>query len=76
MNEQLFIGFFLRLYFRFCLQVYAEAIGSRIEPAEYAVAIKQTEVEIDVKKLPAQNPHLKGNLQTEPEIQSEKEANK
>ena len=43
-------------------QVYAEAIGSRIEPAEYAVAVKQTEVELDVNKLPAQNPDIKGNL--------------
>ena len=44
-------------------QVYAEAIGSKIEPAEYAVAIKQTEIEMDVAKLPAQNPDIKGNLQ-------------
>jgi membrane protein len=43
-------------------QVYAEAIGSRIEPAEYAVAVKQTEVEMEVTKLPAQNPDIKGNL--------------
>jgi membrane protein len=43
-------------------QVYAEAIGSRIEPAEYAVSVKQTEVERDVKILPAQNPQIKGQL--------------
>ncbi|RFZ82820.1 YihY/virulence factor BrkB family protein [Mucilaginibacter terrenus] len=43
-------------------QVYAEAIGSHIEPAEYAVHIQQTEVERDVKQLPPQNPELKGNL--------------
>jgi membrane protein len=43
-------------------QVYAEAIGSKIEPAEYAVAIKQTEVEMEVSKLPAQNPDIKDNL--------------
>jgi membrane protein len=43
-------------------QVYAEARGSRIEPAEYAVAVKQTEVEMEVTKLPAQNPDIKGNL--------------
>jgi membrane protein len=43
-------------------QVYAEAIGSRIEPAEYAVHIQQTEVEKTVATLPAQNPELKGNL--------------
>ena len=40
-------------------QVYAEAKGSRIEPAEYAVAVKQTEVEMVVNKLPLQNPDLK-----------------
>ena len=40
-------------------QVYAEAKGSRIEPAEYAVAVKQTEVEMVVTKLPLQNPDLK-----------------
>ncbi|HEY0244153.1 MAG TPA: YihY/virulence factor BrkB family protein, partial [Mucilaginibacter sp.] len=46
-------------------QVYAEAIGSRIEPAEYAVYIQQTEVESDVKSLPAQNPNIKGQLAKE-----------
>jgi len=43
-------------------QVYAEARGSHIEPAEYAVHILQTEVEHKVKELPPQNPELKGNL--------------
>jgi membrane protein len=43
-------------------QVYAEAVGSHIEPADYAVHIQQTEVERTVKQLPAQNPELKGNL--------------
>lgn len=43
-------------------QVYAEAIGSRIEPAEYAVYVRQTEVEAVVKSMPAQNPELKGQL--------------
>ncbi len=43
-------------------QVYAEASGSRIEPAEYAVAVKQTEVEMEVNKLPPQNPEIKDNL--------------
>ena len=43
-------------------QVYAEASGSRIEPAEYAVAVKQTEVEMEVTKLPAQNPDIKDKL--------------
>ncbi len=43
-------------------QVYAEAIGSRIEPAEYAVYVKQTEVEAVVKSLPPQNPQIKGEL--------------
>ncbi|WP_374948563.1 YihY/virulence factor BrkB family protein [Mucilaginibacter sp.] len=46
-------------------QVYAEAIGSHIEPAEYAVHIQQTEVERTVSTLPAQNPELKGNLKCE-----------
>src|SRR5476651_2693641 len=36
-------------------QVYAEALGSKIEPAEYAVSVKQTEVETEVKCLPAQH---------------------
>jgi membrane protein len=44
-------------------QVYAEAIGSHIEPAEYAVHVRQTEVESVVKALPPQNPDLKGKLQ-------------
>jgi membrane protein len=43
-------------------QVYAEAMGSRIEPAEYAVYVRHTEVEHVVKKLPTQNPELQGNL--------------
>jgi membrane protein len=43
-------------------QVYAEAIGSRIEPADYAVHIQQTEVEEIVASLPPQNPALSGNL--------------
>jgi len=47
-------------------QVYAEAIGSRIEPAEYAVAVKQTEIEMEVKKMPAQNPDIKDNLKDPP----------
>jgi membrane protein len=44
-------------------QVYAEAIGSSIEPAEYAVHVLQKEVEHTVRKLPPQNPELQGNLQ-------------
>ena len=43
-------------------QVYAEAIGSKIEPADYAVHIQQTEIEAVVKDLPAQNPQLKDQL--------------
>jgi membrane protein len=46
-------------------QVYAEASGSHIEPADYAVSVQQTEVERDVKKLPPQNPQLAGNLKKE-----------
>ncbi|MGZ3943711.1 MAG: YihY/virulence factor BrkB family protein [Mucilaginibacter sp.] len=44
-------------------EVYAEAIGSSIEPAEYAVHVQQTEVEHVVTELPPQNPKLQGNLQ-------------
>jgi len=47
-------------------QVYAEASGSRIEPAEYAVAVKQTEVELEVNKLPTQNPTIKDELKKAP----------
>jgi len=47
-------------------QVYAEAIGSQIEPAEYAVSVQQTEVEKVVTNLPAQNPQLSGHLKKEP----------
>jgi membrane protein len=43
-------------------QVYAEAIGSHIEPADYAVSVQQTEVLKDVTVLPAQNPEIKGTL--------------
>jgi len=43
-------------------QVYAEACGSIIEPAEYAVHVEQTEIEQVVKKLPPQNPEIKGEL--------------
>jgi membrane protein len=45
-------------------EVYAEAIGCKIEPAEYAVHVVQTEVEHVVKTLPAQNPDIKGELKT------------
>src|ERR1700744_81502 len=44
-------------------QVYAEAAGSKIEPAEYAVHVEQTEVEHEVNDLPPQHPELQGNLQ-------------
>ncbi|MCJ8211775.1 YihY/virulence factor BrkB family protein [Mucilaginibacter sp. RS28] len=43
-------------------QVFAEANGSYLEPAEYAVHVKQEEVEMEVKKLPPQNPELHGKL--------------
>jgi membrane protein len=36
-------------------QVYTEAFGGHIEPAEYAVHVQQTEVEKDVSKLPPQH---------------------
>jgi membrane protein len=43
-------------------QVYAEAQGSRIEPAPYAVVIRQTEYESKMSEMPLQNPELKGVL--------------
>jgi len=43
-------------------QVYAEARGSHIEPAEYAVVIQQTEVERTTTRMPLQNPQLEGTL--------------
>ena len=46
-------------------QVYAEAIGCKIEPADYAVYVQQTEVEKIVDCLPPQNPQLHENLKTE-----------
>lgn len=46
-------------------QVYAEASGSVIQPAEYAVHIEQKEIEHDVKNLPTQNPDLHGQLKKE-----------
>ena len=48
-------------------QVYAEARGCRIEPAEYAVAVRQTEVEVEVKTLPVQNPEIKAALKPKDE---------
>jgi membrane protein len=44
-------------------RVFAEANGSQIEPADYAVHVEQKEVERVVDALPAQNPELQGNLQ-------------
>lgn len=43
-------------------EVYAEAMGSSIEPAEYAVHVEQKEIELEVDQLPPQNPDLQGNL--------------
>ena len=43
-------------------EVYAEASGSDIEPADYAVHVQQTEIEREVNKLPPQNPDLQGTL--------------
>jgi membrane protein len=50
-------------------QVYAEAIGSKIEPADYAVHVQQTEVEKTVSSLPPQNPELSGNLKTDKKVE-------
>jgi membrane protein len=57
-------------------QVYAEAKGSAIEPAEYAVAVQQTEVLRDVKKLPPQNPQITGGLKEDSKEASEAEGAK
>ncbi|MFD0766403.1 YihY/virulence factor BrkB family protein [Mucilaginibacter lutimaris] len=43
-------------------QVYAEAQGSHIEPADYAVVVQQTEVERKLQTMPLQNPELHGAL--------------
>ena len=43
-------------------QVYAEAIGCKIEPADYAVSVQQTEIIREVKTLPRQNPELDEEL--------------
>jgi membrane protein len=43
-------------------EVYAEATGCRIEPADYAVLVQQTEVEKEVTQLPPQNPNIKDHL--------------
>jgi len=51
-------------------EVYAEAMGSDIEPSEYAVHVIQTEIEHEVDKLPPQNPELQGNLQKAAEKKS------
>lgn len=45
-------------------QVYAEAVGCHIQPADYAVHVQQTEVEKVVDELPAQNPAISGNLKS------------
>lgn len=49
-------------------QVYAEATGCKIQPAEYAVSVVQTEVEHEVKTLPTQHPEIKGKLETPEEV--------
>ncbi len=40
-------------------QVYTDFKGGKIEPSEYAVSIKQTEIERSVDTLPVQNPEIK-----------------
>lgn len=49
-------------------QVYAEAQGSHIEPADYAVVIQQTEVERKMHEMPLQNPELEGALKCDDKI--------
>lgn len=46
-------------------RVFAEANGSHIEPADYAVHVEQKEIEHVVTALPPQNPELQGNLKKE-----------
>ncbi|TWR28700.1 YihY/virulence factor BrkB family protein [Mucilaginibacter achroorhodeus] len=53
-------------------QVYAEAKGSHIEPAEYAVVIQQTEVERRLNTIPVQNPELQGKLKCDTEEEDKK----
>ncbi len=45
-------------------QVYSELYGGKIEPAEYAVHVEQTETEKNVQKLPDQHPEMKEELKT------------
>jgi len=52
-------------------EVYAEAIGSSIEPAEYAVHVQQTEIEHVVAQLPPQNPQIQGNLKNKKKTESQ-----
>jgi membrane protein len=40
-------------------QVYTEAYGGKIQPAEYAVHVQQTEVEKEVSTLPTQHQEVK-----------------
>lgn len=57
-------------------QVYAEARGSHIEPAEYAVVIQQTEVERTTKQMPPQNPELQGTLKCDDKNEDKKPGDK
>jgi len=57
-------------------QVYAEASGSKIEPAEYAVHVVQKEIEREVNTLPPQNPELQGNLKAAAEGEKPSEEKK
>ncbi|GAA4337482.1 YihY/virulence factor BrkB family protein [Mucilaginibacter gynuensis] len=54
-------------------QVYAEANGSHIEPADYAVHVQQTEVERNVKEIPPQNPELEGALKCDDDVNKDKD---
>jgi len=46
-------------------EVYSEAIGSRIEPADYAVHVQQTEIKEVVAVLPPQHPEVNRNFDSE-----------
>ncbi|RFZ92510.1 YihY/virulence factor BrkB family protein [Mucilaginibacter conchicola] len=55
-------------------QVYAEAQGSHIEPADYAVVVQQTEVERKLNTMPAQNPELQGALKCDPKDEKKEDS--
>ncbi len=54
-------------------QVYSEAYGGKIKPAEYAVSVQRTEVERELKVVPPQHPEVTKNPEIiEPESKTKK----